>query len=114
VLAPGISRPLDLTITNPNKKALSVTNLTVTVQSVARTPFAVSHSQPCTPSDYAVTQYGGSYPLTVPGSSSAPLSSLGVTSSAQPKVAMLNRPVNQDGCKGATLTLAYSGSGQGN
>jgi len=112
LLAPGISRPLDLTLSNPNKKSLSVTNLTVTVQSVMRTSYAVAHSLPCTSADYAVTQYSGPYPLTVPGSGSASLSSLGVSSSA-PKIKMLDTTTNQDGCKSATLTLAYSGSGQG-
>jgi hypothetical protein len=108
LLAPGKSLPLDLTLSNPNKKSLSVTNLTVTVQSVTRTS-----SLPCTSADYAVTQYSGPYPLIVPGSGSASLSSLRVASSAWPKVAMLDTTTNQDGCKGATLTLAYSGSGQG-
>jgi hypothetical protein len=112
LLAPGISRPLDLTLSNPNKKSLSVTNLTVTVQSVMRTSYAVAHGLPCTSADYAVTQYSGPYPLTVPGSGSASLSSLGVSSSA-PKIKMLDTTTNQDGCKSATLTLAYSGSGQG-
>ena len=112
-LAPGVTRPLDLTLTNPNKKQISVTNLTVTVQSVVRTSYAVSHNQPCGLADYKVTQYGGSYPLTVPGSGSASLSGLGIPSSGWPKVAMLDTATNQDGCKGATLTLAYSGSGQG-
>jgi hypothetical protein len=112
-LAPGITLPLDLTLANPNKKPLSVTNLTVTVQSIARTTYAIANNQPCTPADYAITQYSGSYPLTVPGNGSASLSSLGVASSTQPKVAMLNTTTNQDGCKGAILTLAYSGSGQG-
>ncbi|QNE17996.1 hypothetical protein F1D05_09010 [Kribbella qitaiheensis] len=112
-LAPGLSRPLDLTLANPNKKPLSVTNLTVTVKTVTRTAYAIAHNQPCTTADYAVTQYSGSYPLTVPGNGSASLSSLGVSTSAQPKVSMLNTALNQDGCKGATLTLAYSGSGQG-
>jgi hypothetical protein len=111
-LAPGRSLPLDLTLSNPNKKSLSVTNLTVTVQSVARTTDAIAHNRPCTSADYAVTQYSGPYPLTVPGSGSASLSTLGVAS-AWPKLAMLNTITNQDGCKGATLTLVYSGSGQG-
>jgi hypothetical protein len=113
-LAPGVTVPLNLTVSNPNKKTLSVTNLTVTVQSVARTSYAVSHSQPCSTSDYTVTQFTGPYPLTVPANGSASLSDLGVPSSAWPKVTLIDRPVNQDGCKGATLALAYSGSGQGN
>jgi hypothetical protein len=112
-LAPGTSLPVDLTLANANKKALSVTNLTVTVRSVTRTSAAIARDLPCTPADYAITQYSGPYPLTVPGSGSASLSSLGVASSARPKVAMLDTTTNQDGCKNATLTLAYSGSGQG-
>jgi hypothetical protein len=112
-LAPGTALPVDLTLANANKKALSVTNLTVTVRSVTRTSAAIARNLPCTPADYAVTQYTGPYPLTVPGSGSASLSSLGVASSARPKVAMLDTTTNQDGCKSATLTLAYSGSGQG-
>ncbi|MEV6416804.1 hypothetical protein [Kribbella sp. NPDC051718] len=112
-LAPGVSRPLNLTLTNPNNKPLSITNLTVTVQTVTRTAYAIAHSQPCTAADYAVVQYSGSYPLTVPANGSTSLSSLGVSTSAQPKVSMLNTALNQDGCKGVTLTLAYSGSGQG-
>jgi hypothetical protein len=110
LLAPGVSRSLDLTLTNPNKKALSVTNLTVTVQSVAR---AAGVTMPCTMADYQVTQYSGAYPLSVPGSGSASLSGLGVAAQYLPKVTMRDTPTNQDGCKGATLTLAYSGSGQG-
>jgi hypothetical protein len=112
-LAPGISRPLDLTLTNPNKKPISVTNLTVTVQSVTRTPYATTHNLPCGPADYKVTQYGGTYPLTVPGAGSTSLSGLGISQSAWPQVAMLNTSANQDGCKSATITLAYSGAGQG-
>jgi len=112
-LAPGISRPLNLTLTNPNNKPLSVTNLTVTVKTVTRTAYAVSHNQPCTTGDYAVAQYSGPYPLTVPANGSASLASLGISTSARPKVSMLNTALNQDGCKGATLALAFSGSGQG-
>jgi hypothetical protein len=112
-LAPGISRPLDLTLTNPNKKPIAVTNLTVIVQSVTRTSYATTHNLPCSPADYKVTQYGGTYPLAVPGSGNAALSSLGIAQAAWPQVAMLDTTSNQDGCKGATISLAYSGSGQG-
>src|SRR5207253_6673015 len=51
LLAPGVTRALDLTLTNPNNKPVSITNLTVTVQSVTRTTYAVSHNQPCGPAD---------------------------------------------------------------
>lgn len=111
LLAPGVKLPLDLTMTNPNKKALSVTNLSVTIKSVTK---AAGRSGTCTAADYSVTQYSGPYPLTLPGNGSATLSGLGVASSAWPQIKMLDTAYNQDGCKGATLTFAYSGSGQGN
>ena len=50
-LAPGTVLPLQLGVSNPNKKPLSVTNLSVTVHDVARAAFAVSHNQPCSTSD---------------------------------------------------------------
>ena len=113
-LAPGTALPLQLSVSNPNKKALSVNNLSVTLHDVARTAFAVSHNQPCSTSDYLVTQYVGPYPLQVPGSTTMTLAQLGVPASQWPQITFLDRPVNQDGCKGATLTLAYAGSAQGN
>ncbi|WP_432879856.1 hypothetical protein ACQPYH_33965 [Kribbella sp. CA-245084] len=112
-LAPGVSRPLDLTLTNPNKKPISVTNLTVALASVTRTQYAVAHNLPCGPADYRLTQYAGTYPLTVPGNTSAALSGLQVPQPAWPQVAMLNTASNQDGCKGANLKLSYSGAGSG-
>ncbi|GAA1617271.1 MULTISPECIES: hypothetical protein [Kribbella] len=107
-LAPGVSRPLGLTLTNPNKKPISVTNLTVALASVTRTQYAISHNQPCGPADYKITQYSGTYPLTVPGNAAAV-----VPIGSAPQVAMLDTASNQDGCKGATVTFTYSGAGQG-
>jgi hypothetical protein len=115
LLAPGSApQPLNLSVTNSDQKQLSVTNLSVTVQSVTRTPTAVSKGLACGVTDYAVAQYSGPYPLVVPGNSIRSLADLGVVPAQRPQVAMIDRPVNQDGCKGATLTLAYVGSGQGN
>jgi hypothetical protein len=110
LLAPGVTLPLNLTVTNPNNKPVSVTNLTVTLQSVTRAPVT---TKPCGTGDYSVTQYSGPYPLTTPANGSATLSGLGVARSSMPKVSMVNAPTDQDGCKGASLTLAYLGSGQG-
>jgi hypothetical protein len=114
LLAPGRTLPLQLSLTNPNKKSLSVTNLSVTLQGVTRTSSAIGHGQLCTIGDYAVSQYSGGYPLVMPGSSTMTLSALGVTSNQWPQIQFLNTTLNQDGCKGATLSLSYSGSGQGN
>jgi hypothetical protein len=112
-LAPGVSQPIGLTLSNPNSQSLSVTNLSVTISSITRTSTAVAQGLPCTAADFAITQYSGPYPLAIPAGS-ASLSSLGIPSSQWPKISMLDTSANQDGCKGVSLVLAYSGSGQGN
>lgn len=112
LLAPGTSRSMDLGFTNPDK-GIDVGNLTVSITGVVRTAKAIAANLPCTAQDYAVVQYSGRYPLTVPSGSSS-LSQLGAPSAQWPRIAMLDTPRLQDGCKGAVLQLAYSGSGQGN
>jgi hypothetical protein len=112
-LAPGISLPLDLGITNPNNKSLALTNLSVSIKSVTRTADAIARNLQCGTADYTVTQYGGPYPLTIAPGSSTSLSGLGIPANQWPQFKMLDTPANQDGCKGATLQLVYSGSGQG-
>lgn len=111
-LAPGVpAKPLNLVLSNPNKKSLSITGLTVVISQVLQTSTAKGL---CSVKDYSVTQYTGPYPLTMGSGTTKSLKDLGVGSDAWPKLQMLNTNVSQDGCKGATLTLAYSGSGQGN
>ncbi len=113
LLAPGVTRSVDLVISNPNNKGIAVSNLTVAISQVVRTPAAVAANLPCTPADYTLAQYSGTYPLTVaPGSRS--LSSLGVPESKRPQITMLDTSQLQDGCKGATVRLAFSGTGQAN
>lgn len=111
-LTPGSTLPLNLSISNPNNKSLALTSLSVSITGVTRTPAAVAAALPCTAADYVVTNYAGSYPLTVPVGPSS-LESLHIDSALWPKIAMLDTSLNQDGCKGATLQLAYSGAGQG-
>jgi hypothetical protein len=107
-LAPGsAAQPVDLTISNSNAQQLPVTNLSVMVQ-------GTSAGSACDRTNFAVTQYSGPYPLTVPAGQTRALSSLGVPSSAWPKLQMVNLPRNQDGCKATTVSLDYSGSAQGN
>lgn len=117
-LAPGLTKPLELSLTNPNKKSISVTNLSVTLQGVTKAVGAPDGL--CDLSDYAVVQYSGPYPLIMPSSSTPKtLTDLGVPQAQWPKIQFINKPGpsapnNQDGCKGATLSLSYSGSAQGN
>jgi hypothetical protein len=110
-LLPAQPRPLNLALTNPNSTALSVGSLTVSVQSVSA-PHATA-ALPCTADDFSVTQFSGAYPLVVPASATLNLSDLGIPSSQWPQVVIIDRPSNQDGCKGAMVTLAYSGTATG-
>lgn len=112
-LAPGAAVGLNLSFANPNTQSLALNSLSVSISGITRTQAAVSAGRPCTASDYVVTNYSGSYPLTVPVGSSS-LQSLHVDPALWPKIAMLDTTLNQDGCKGATLQLAYSGAGEGN
>ncbi|WP_018760634.1 COG1470 family protein [Arthrobacter sp. 135MFCol5.1] len=112
-LSPGTSAALDLQISNPNNKSVSLTNLSVAIAGVTRSADATARNLACTAADFALTQYSGPYPLMAPTGSSS-LSGLRLAQSAWPRVGMLDSSRNQDGCKGATLQLTYSGSGQGN
>jgi hypothetical protein len=105
LLAPGVSGAIDVAITNPNNQPLNVTNLTVTVTGTSKPA--------CSTSNFSVTQFSGSYPITVPANSTRTLSQLGIAQAQRPKVTMLNLPVNQDVCKTAGITLGLSGSGSG-
>ncbi|MGO4435001.1 hypothetical protein AB4Y88_17435 [Paenarthrobacter sp. RAF9] len=102
-----------LQISNPQNKSIAVTNLSMEISQVVRTSAAVAANLPCTAADYQVTQYSGAYPLTVePGTRS--LSGLGVAQAKWPQIKMLDTNKLQDGCKGATLQLTYTGTGQAN
>ncbi len=113
LLAPGLTRTVDLAISNPNNKAISIVGLSVSIGTITRTPAAIAAGLGCTAADYTTRQFSGAYPLVIPASATRTLSQLGVTAGQLPAITMLDRPLNQDGCKGATITLGYAGSGQG-
>lgn len=102
-LAPGVSRPLALTISNPNPVAIYVTGLTVTVR-------PGSSKAGCDgPSNLSVTQSNASSTnaLPVPAGGQVTLPSGPVSA---PQVLMLDLPTNQDACKDASFSFAYGGS----
>lgn len=102
-LAPGVTGNLDLSLTNSNNQQITVSGLTVSIAQVSKSA--------CTASDnFSIKQFAGS--VTVPANSTRTLSQLGATS--LPQITMVDLPVNQDACKGATLTLTYTGTGTGN
>lgn len=115
LLYPGAApSPINLTFSNPNvgnggsgADGVRVANLTVAISSVSA-PNART-STPCTIADFAVTQFSGEYPFLIPSGLSS-LQSLGFAQSTWPGVRLIDRPVNQDGCKGATITLSYDGA----
>jgi hypothetical protein len=108
-LMPGVPQPIDLSVRNPNRVAIVITRLAVDVQSV-NAPRATS-ALPCTTADFSVQQFAGPYPVVVPASSAWTLSGLSIPPATLPQIQLVQRSLNQDGCQGATVTLAYSGNG---
>jgi len=105
-LAPGITKPINLSLTNPLSRTMTVTNLGVVISHTS--------SAACATSNFLATQYTGPASLVIPANSTKTLSQLGVPSSAWPTIGMKNLPTNQDSCKNITITLGYSGKGHGN
>lgn len=108
-LSPGRSAAIDVVFSNPRDARLHVTSLRVRVRAVSA-PNATS-VRPCTRRDFAVRQVRPHFAAHVPARSTRRLSESGLRRGAWPRVRMVNRPVNQDGCKGASITLGFRGSG---
>jgi hypothetical protein len=107
-LWPGIPRPLDLALANPNNGPIQVTGLTVGIAGVTA-PHATD-ARPCSREDFRVQQFTGNFPVTVPARSNRSLDLAGIPSPSWPQVEIINRAIDQDGCQGATLSLSYSGT----
>lgn len=101
LLSPGRNEPLDLRLTNPNDFTIKVSELSVAIRPTTSNPG-------CGADNYAVTQYRGPYPLTLPPGTTS-LAGLVSDRSLWPQIGMLDRPTNQDACKLARLTLDYDG-----
>jgi hypothetical protein len=110
-LSPGLSVPLDLTLTNPDYGEIRITDLEVSISQVVAPQADEGH--PCSVDDFSVTPFSGDYPFAVGGNETSHLSELGIPEDDWPRINMFDRAVNQDGCKGASLTLEYAGVAQG-
>jgi hypothetical protein len=108
LLAPGVGAPIDLRLTNPHRFAISVRRITVSIGSV-RAPQATP-ARPCSRADFSVVQASRVAGKGVPAARTRSLSALRIPRDSWPRVAMIDRTVNQDGCKRASVTLRYSGS----
>lgn len=109
LISPGVSARLDLTVTNPHNQRLTVRGLTVTLPTVTAPNAHAAH--PCTIADFQIVQLPRSVVITVPAKTTKSLSALGVAANRWPRLTMIDSAANQDGCKGATLTLAYTATG---
>jgi hypothetical protein len=104
-LLPGSSpSPIALTLGNPNQTRIFVTRLRV----------AVASSPPRCPSaqNIRVVQSNATraHPIAIPAKSSVRLPAQGRPA---PKIQLVDRPVNQDGCKGGRFSLRFSGRAYG-
>jgi hypothetical protein len=104
-LSPGLALPLDLALTNRRALAIGFTGLDVVLESIAAPQADATH--PCSADDFAVTQFSGAYGFTLAPAATLRLSQLGFAADEWPQVAMIDRPVNQDGCQRATLTFRF-------
>lgn len=101
-LRPGVSGPLNLVLTNPHRFDIRVVSLVVRLRPGTTKPGCDAAA------NYVATQFRGGYPLVLrPGST--PLSALRPGSWTWPRVGMRDLPVSQDACRGARLSLGYSG-----
>jgi hypothetical protein len=102
-LAPGVTRSLAITLSNPNNVAITVTALGASVA-------PGSSNAGCDgPANLQLTQsnISAANPLAIPANGHVTLPSSAVSA---PQVLMKDLPVNQDACKGASFTFTYSGS----
>ena len=109
LLVPGGSAPVDTWVSNLNGHPVAVSTLSMTIASIDAPRAGLPSG--CSLSDFAVRQFSGPS-FVVPARSRHTLSELRIPVAQWPQLTMLNRPVSQDGCKGATLTLAFSAAGR--
>jgi hypothetical protein len=108
-LAPGVSLPIDLRLSNPYPFALRIVRLSVRVRRISA-PNA-SRGDPCTTRDFASSAFSVHDGFRLASHKTVSLGGLGFSARQWPQIEMIDRSVNQDGCKQAIVTLGYSGTG---
>ncbi len=107
-LRPGTSAQVALTLQNPNKHAVRMMKVRVKIVKIVAPHADDAHT--CTTADFAVKQMPRAI-LRVPARRTTTLAAMGVPAAVWPRLTMLNRPLNQDGCKDAQLTLRFKARG---
>jgi hypothetical protein len=105
-LRPGVSRPLDLRLGNPNGFPIRIKTLVGAIAERTSAP-ACSGSANFTVANIPPARVAVG--LSIPARSTRSLAELGVAEADRPRLAMINLPANQDACKGASFTIGYSG-----
>lgn len=105
LLAPDATVPMDLSLTNPNDVGLTITKLTARLDAVS------GGLGECSLDDFEIDQYSGSKTITVSASSTRSLGDLQVRRAQWPQLTMIDRPVNQDGCRNARLAISFAAEG---
>jgi hypothetical protein len=109
LFSPGTTAGLDLEFSNALGTSIWITDIRVSLGNVVA-PNA-SDTYPCTTDDFVVEQGVEGLGITVGAGETSPLSRLGVPRSDWPRVGMLDRTMNQDGCQGSTVQLVYTATG---
>jgi hypothetical protein len=108
-LRPGISVPVALMFQNPNRHKVQMKRVRVKIAGIIAPNADAAH--PCTTADFAIRQMPRRTVVRVPGKRTTALGSMHVPMEAWPWLTMLNRPLNQDGCKGAEVRLKFKARG---
>ena len=101
-LFPG-GPPADLAgaFDNANDGPVVVDSVSATVSSITRTVAAINAALPCLAADYQLSGFPATVATPIP-------SGTNVGSWSGGSIQLLDSGANQDGCKGATVNLAYS------
>lgn len=106
-LQPGTTAPINIRISNPHFYPIVVSELNVRIASI--TPARAGDV--CRASDFTVRQARG-FRAHVGAHSTVTMTSISPAKSGWPAVSLAaDQAKLNDGCKGATLTLAYSAAG---
>lgn len=108
-ITPGVEASIDLEFGNPHPIPLEVSDVRVRVREV--TAPNADDAPPCDVSDFTVVQVPRGAKISIPAGARRTLSGLGLGRPTWPGVALADRSVSPDGCQGASVVLAYSGSG---
>lgn len=99
-LYPGGSQPVNFKITNPAAHNQYIASVVVSIDDV--TGPNDNATTPCTPGDFTLVQPNAINQDLLPGDTAF--------SPSGASIAMVNSSTNQDGCKNATVSLAFAAS----